>query len=171
MSYSCWEVDTREIYFSGHVIYKNNYRNTHNLLEDVVWQENLCSTSFKLCTSHTFFPDSLLKIEASSQDLTSWIIFGVEKRLFFFFSYLKVPWNSSACFTFSLSHIPSLAPCPVTVGSLSLQILTGWTLEGWLQWWTEEKTAIRSESDCFKASDLIFQSSFSFNHYLIYLYT
>lgn len=138
MSYNCWEVNiSREIYFAGHLICKTTTE-TAITCWMLYGKRNLCSTSFKLCTSHTF-PRFTVEDWSFLPRLDFLNYFWSGKSLFFFFFHiLKVPWNGSACFTFSLSHIPSLAPCPVTVRLSKLpilQCLTAWTLEkGWLQW-------------------------------------
>lgn len=115
MSYNCWEVNIpREIYFSGHVIYKNNHRNTHNLL-NVVWQEKSLQHIFQAVYFPYLSQIHCWRLKLPPKTWLPELFLEWKKAFFFFFHILKVPWNSSACFTFSLSHIPSLAPCPVTV--------------------------------------------------------
>ena len=138
MSYNCWEVNIpREIYFAGHLICKNNHRNSHNLL-NVVWQKKSLQHIFKIVYFPYLSQIHCWRLKLPPKTWLPELFLEWKKSFFFFFDILKVPWNSSACFTFSLSHIPSLAPCPVTVRLSKLPILqglTGWTLEkGWLQW-------------------------------------
>lgn len=91
--------------------YKNNHRNSHNLL---CCQPKGIFTGYISSLYFLYLSQiSLLRPKLSSKTWLPELFLEWKKS---FFHILRVFWNGSACFTFSLFHIPSLAPCPVIVG-------------------------------------------------------